>query len=169
MFRMRGEVLGTLDASRGNIVLLAQDERGYVNLMHLVSQAWLDVEAGDTPHVTLAQLALASEGLIALSGGPRGPLDRLFLLEKRDAAEARLDVLAPLFPGRLLYRDPAAQNRTARPMSSPSCSTWPIAATRRWSATNGSYFAEASDTPPMTAPPCISDGTLIGQDASAAA
>ena len=28
------------------IVLLAQDERGYLNLMHLVSQAWLEVEAG---------------------------------------------------------------------------------------------------------------------------
>src|SRR5271157_4159941 len=42
-FRTRGEAL-EIDASRGNIVLLAQNERGYVNLMHLVSQAWLEVE-----------------------------------------------------------------------------------------------------------------------------
>ncbi len=46
-------------------------------------------------------LSASSEGLIALSGGPNGPLDRLFLLDKPEAAEARLDALAPLFPGRL--------------------------------------------------------------------
>ena len=37
--------------ARAPIVLLAQDERGYMNLMRLVSQVWLDPTDGDEAHV----------------------------------------------------------------------------------------------------------------------
>ena len=36
---------------RASIVLLGQTEAGYANLMKLASRAWLDSEAGDSPHV----------------------------------------------------------------------------------------------------------------------
>src|SRR5215203_2834548 len=58
-----------------NIVLLAQSEEGYRNLMRLGSRAYFDVALGDMPRVAASWLKLHCEGLIALTGGPGGPLD----------------------------------------------------------------------------------------------
>src|SRR5580704_2136493 len=63
------------DNARAPIVLLAQNETGYGNLMRLVSALWLDPKDGDDAHLPFAALEDA-EGLIALSGGPAGPIDR---------------------------------------------------------------------------------------------
>ena len=59
------------------IVLLAQSETGYRNLIGLTSRAYLDGEAGAEPTVTPADLASANEGLICLAGGAGGPIARL--------------------------------------------------------------------------------------------
>src|SRR5579862_5436802 len=61
-------------AEPDRIVLLVQSDQGYRNLMHLVSHAYLDGEAGDEPALTLADLDAASDGLICLTGGAGGPL-----------------------------------------------------------------------------------------------
>ncbi len=63
------------DNARAPIVLLAQNEAGYRNLMRLVSALWLDPTDGDEAHVPFAALEDA-QGLIALTGGPGGPIDR---------------------------------------------------------------------------------------------
>ncbi|MGB6657411.1 MAG: PHP domain-containing protein, partial [Methylovirgula sp.] len=63
---------GDPGTGRTSIVLLAKDAAGYRNLMHLASCAWLDPAPGDLPHVPLAKLEAHGEGLIALSGGPKG-------------------------------------------------------------------------------------------------
>ena len=82
------------------IVLLAQNETGYRNLIALSSAGFL---ASDTPEpqVDRALLARKSEGLIALSGGASGPVGRLLAAGQQDAARRRLDELAEIFPGRL--------------------------------------------------------------------
>src|SRR5258708_38114592 len=54
------------------IVLLAAREEGYRNLMRLNSRAFLDQPANEPPHLKLAWLEGACDGLIALTGGPRG-------------------------------------------------------------------------------------------------
>ena len=61
--------------ARAPIVLLAQNEAGYRHLMRLVSSLWLDPNEGDEPHVPFDAL-VGCEGLIALTGGPAGPIDR---------------------------------------------------------------------------------------------
>ena len=58
-----------------NIVLLAQTEEGYRNLMRLVSHAYFGVPLGDAPSVAAPALSAHCEGLIALTGGLTGPLD----------------------------------------------------------------------------------------------
>jgi len=58
------------------IVLLAAREEGYRNLMRLNSRAFLGHAGNEAPHVKLAWLEGACDGLIALTGGPGGPLDR---------------------------------------------------------------------------------------------
>ena len=88
-------------AEPDRIVLLAQSETGYRNLIGLTSRAYLDGEAGAEPTVTPADLASANEGLICLAGGAGGPIARLLAEGQSDAAEAALLVLKTAFPGRL--------------------------------------------------------------------
>ncbi|MCK6454775.1 MAG: DNA polymerase III subunit alpha [Alphaproteobacteria bacterium] len=83
------------------IVLLAQTELGYRNLMALVSHSYLDTGDGEAPQVALADLKELNEGLIALTAGPAGAAGRLLLDGQADAAQAMLEHLASLFPGRL--------------------------------------------------------------------
>ena len=69
------------------IVLLAQNETGYANLMKLNSCYFLD--SGDLiPHVTRAELASHSEGLICLTGGAMGPVGALIRNGDLKGAEA---------------------------------------------------------------------------------
>ena len=83
------------------LVLLAQSAVGYGNLMALVSRAHLDSDAADTPHVELARLNGRTDGVIALTGGPAGPVGRLLLDGRHDKAGELLDDLAGLFDDRL--------------------------------------------------------------------
>jgi len=83
------------------IVLLVQNERGYRNLLQLVSRSYLAGEAPTEPAITYPDLAQAGEGLLCLTGGPRGPVGRLLAEGQADAAEAALTQLAGLFPNRL--------------------------------------------------------------------
>src|ERR1700742_4578076 len=70
-----------------HIVLLVQNEAGYLNLTKLLSSAYLDVEAGDWAHVKAEKLYAHGEGLIALTGGPGGAINQLLLDGQRDTAK----------------------------------------------------------------------------------
>ena len=59
------------------LVLLVQNEAGYRNLLALVSNSFLDGDAGAEPALSLADLAAQSDGLLCLTGGAKGPLGRL--------------------------------------------------------------------------------------------
>lgn len=83
------------------LVLLVQSAEGYRNLCHLTSKAFLDTASGEIPHVGYDDLARASEGLIALTGGPRGAVGRLLLEGQKPAAETLFLRLKAMFPGRL--------------------------------------------------------------------
>ncbi|RKQ71638.1 DNA polymerase III alpha subunit [Litorimonas taeanensis] len=85
----------------GTLVLLAQTEKGYENLMALSSSAFLDVEPTDVPHVKASALAGRTEGVIALTGGPDGVLNRFIVDDRKAEAEKWLDNLRALFPNRL--------------------------------------------------------------------
>jgi DNA polymerase-3 subunit alpha len=90
----------SLSQARPQIALLAQNEPGWRNLSWLSSKAFLEVQAPDTPHITMEMLGQYGQGLICLSGGPRGPLNRLIVDGKIADAEALAQQFAALFPGR---------------------------------------------------------------------
>ena len=58
------------------IVLLAQNEAGYMNLLKLNSCLYLDSD-GELAQVSIDQLKRHSEGIICLTGGPDGPVGKL--------------------------------------------------------------------------------------------
>ncbi len=84
-----------------NLVLLASSEVGYQNLVYLVSRSFIDTDPGGPPHVVLGQLEERAEGLIALTGGSRGPVDQALLAGFEGAASERLLRLAGAFDDRL--------------------------------------------------------------------
>lgn len=110
--------IGARDEGMANVVLLAKTEAGYLNLMRVASRAWLDTAEGDEAHVTLAALGADAAELIALTGGPDGPLDRMFAAGRPEVARARLETLQGLFGDRLyveLQRHNLASEREIEP------------------------------------------------------
>jgi DNA polymerase-3 subunit alpha len=82
------------------LVLLAQNERGYENLMRLNSCLYLD-KGGQLTQVTLEELEEFSEGLICLTGGADGPVGRLLQQGAREKAQALLARFQRMFGDRL--------------------------------------------------------------------
>jgi DNA polymerase III subunit alpha len=96
-----GSRLGRGLADPDRIVILAQNEAGYRNLLDLVSRSYLASEVPTESAITPSDLVRAGEGLLCLTGGPRGPVGQLLAEGQADAAEAVLTQLAGLFPDRL--------------------------------------------------------------------
>ena len=154
----RGEETG---AGCARIVLLAASEEGYRNLMALVSCAWLDPAPGAEPHVALARLEGRAAGLIALTGGPGGPLDRAFAAARPRQAVARTQALEALFGDRLyveLQRHdlPAEREVEPRLVDLAYRRGLPLV------ATNEPYFAAPEDYEAHDALICIAEGTVLG-------
>jgi len=145
------------------VPLLVQDEGGYQNLSALLSSAYLDVGPGDWAHVSGEKLAAHSTGLIALTGGPGGPINRLLVEGQRAAAEALLDQMAAMFPRRLyveLQRHGLAEERAAEEvlLDMAYAKGLPIV------ATNDVHFGAASMYEAHDALLCIADGAFVSQD-----
>ncbi len=86
------------------IVLLAQSEAGYRNLLKLNTRLYIDGTmsgAANLPQVTLDELAGHADGLICLTGGPDGPLGRFHATGQHGKARALIDRLASIYPGHL--------------------------------------------------------------------
>ena len=149
-------------AGRAPLVLLAKDEAGYGNLMHLASRAFLDPGPGDPAHVALTRLRGRTAGLIALTGGPQGPLDACYGAGRPEVALGRLATLERLFPGCLyveLQRHGLPREREVEG------TLIDIAYDRGLPlvATNEPYFAALSDYEAHDTLICIAEGAVVGQ------
>ena len=96
----KAERPGDRDPDPAPIILYAQNETGYRNLMALNSRAFVEAEDGE-PKIHWEWLEGATDGLICLTGGPNGPAGLLLRQNKRAAADALIGRLADLFPDRL--------------------------------------------------------------------
>ena len=83
------------------LVLIAATETGYANLVDLVSAAYLDTPPGEPVHVTTDDLRARAEGIICLTGGPRGPIGTALKSDHAELAENRLLTLKEMFGDRL--------------------------------------------------------------------
>jgi len=142
--------------------LLVQNETGYRNLSKLLSAAYLDAAPGDWPHVRPDVLAAYSEGLIALTGGPGGPLNGLIVNGQLDAAVAVLGKLAAIFGDRLyveLQRHGVAEERAAEDTLIDLAyeKALPLV------ATNDVHFGAADMYEAHDALLCISESTYVSQ------
>ncbi|RCL01865.1 MAG: DNA polymerase III subunit alpha [Candidatus Tokpelaia sp. JSC188] len=84
-----------------SIILLAATDKGYANLVKLVSRAYLEKLNAEPPHIRVAMLDDLNEGIIALTGSSGGPINQALAADKYECAVKRLDILHNAFGNRL--------------------------------------------------------------------
>ena len=144
------------------LLLLAQSEAGYANLIKLSSKSFLDSDRLLAPQVSYAELACSCDGLIALTGGLTGPLGRKLAAGHRAAAEAALLDLVKMFPGRLyleVQRHGLADEQRIEPVLLDLADSHDIPLV----ATNGVYFAGEDMYAAHDALICIAEGTYLSE------
>ncbi|OUS38900.1 DNA polymerase III subunit alpha [Rhodobacterales bacterium 56_14_T64] len=148
------------------LVLLAQSEGGYENLMKLNSCLYVD-KGHQLPQVTLEELKQYSEGLICLSGGPNGPVGMLLQQGQRPAAEELMTRLKSIYPDRLYVElqrhpgeggQPEAEKTTERGhIEMAYAMDLPLV------ATNDVYFPKTEMYEAHDALICIAEGAYVDQ------
>ena len=158
----RGGFAGQGLAGQGffRIVLLAAREHGYRSLMRLCSRAYLGTEQSEPPHIKLAWLKEEAGGLIALSGGPNGPLDTAIGAGQSALAAARCEQLQKLFGDRL-YIELQRHGMAAERVAEPALIDLAYARGLPLLATNEPFFATREDYEAHDALLCIAEGRLI--------
>ena len=144
------------------IVLLAAREAGYRSLMRLNSRAFLETPSHEKPHLKLSWLEGETEGLIALTGGPGGPLDTAFVAGQADLAAARCASLQALFGDRLYvelqrHGTPAEKAAEGALIELAYARHLPIV------ATNEPYFARREDYDAHDALIAIAEGRVVAE------
>jgi len=142
------------------IVLLAQSETGYRNLLDLVSRSYLAGELPTEPALTAADLAGASEGLLCLTGGPRGPVGRLLAEGQAEAAEAALIQLSGVFPNRL-YVELMRHETPEEARTEPGLVELAYRHDLPLVATNDAYFPDRDFYEAHDALLCIAETTVV--------
>src|SRR6267154_2081343 len=151
-----------LAAGPARIVLLAARERGYRSLMRLNSRAFLETPIHQSPHIKFEWLQGDAEDLIALTGGPDGPISLALSADHAALAATRCDRLASMFGDRLyieLQRHGIEKERRAEAALIDLAYTkgFPVV------ATNEPYFATTDDYEAHDALLCIAGGRLIAE------
>jgi len=153
---------GSAAPARARIILLAAHAQGYRSLMRLSSCAFLDTPANEPPRLKLEWLEGEIAGIIALTGGPGGPLDNAIAAGQNHLAGSRLDALLKLFGDRLyveLQRHGTADERRSEPALIDLAYTKAVPLV----ATNEPFFATAHDYEAHDALICIAEGRLLAE------
>jgi DNA polymerase-3 subunit alpha len=153
---------GAMVESWPRLLLLAAQQDGYRSLMRLCSRAYLDTAPHERPHIKLCYLNGETDGLIALTGGPGGPLDGLIAGGQNALAAGRCEQLHGLFGDRLyveLQRHGMAAERVAEPVLIELAYDRGIPLV----ATNEPFFATREDFEAHDALLCIAEGRIIAE------
>ncbi len=78
-------------------ILIAKNQQGYLNLLKLVSDSYINRETGIDPYIKLSDLAQNSEGLIFLCGNLHGVFGKLILEKQSDKLQILAEKLLQIF------------------------------------------------------------------------
>ncbi|WP_424926669.1 DNA polymerase III subunit alpha [Amaricoccus tamworthensis] len=149
------------------IVLLAQSETGFENLLKISTANFLDPGSAQ-PHITLDTLNAHSDGLICLTGAAEGPLGQLIANGLNNRARVLAQNLAKAFPNRLyieLQRHPSngTPRTDAQAASEPGLIDLAYELELPLVATNNVHFPKRDMYEAHDALLCIADGTYVDQ------
>lgn len=151
-----------LAAGPSRIVLLAARERGYRSLMRLNSRAFLETPVHQSPHIKFEWLEGDAEDLIALTGGPDGPVSLALAADHAALAATRCERLAQMFGDRL-YVELQRHGIDKERRSESGLIDLAYAKGLPLVATNEPYFASNDDYEAHDALLCIAGGRLIAE------
>ncbi len=146
-----------------SLVLLAQNETGYARLMKLGSQAFLKPASEEAICVPLDEVLTETDGLICLTGGPDGPVDRLIADGREDDARQLLKRMKSAFGDRLYVELQRHGTQTERRVE-PGLVEAAYALDLPLVATNEPYFKTAADHEAHDALLCIAEGAYVFQE-----
>lgn len=148
------------------VVLLAQSECGYKNLMKLNSCLYIDAN-GQLPQITVDDLRNFSAGLICLSGGANGPVGKLLQTTQIPAAKTLMTQLSEIFSNRLyveLQRHPTESGLPdAERLTEAGFIEMAYEMDLPLVATNDVYFKGTSIYEAHDALICIAEGAYVDQ------
>jgi DNA polymerase III subunit alpha len=153
---------GATPAVRPRLVLLAASEQGYRGLMRLSSRSFLDTAPNESSHIRIAWLDGETEGLIALTGGPGGPLDMAIAAGQASLAASRCKRLAQLF-GAHLYIELQRHGSGAERAAEAALIEFAYEHAIPLVATNEPLFATVDDYEAHDALLCIAEGKLVAE------
>ncbi len=144
----------------GAVVLLAQSDAGYRNLLTLLKVAYMDSEDAHRPGVAPEALLAHADGLILLTGGADGALGRLIRMGKTAEANSLLDQLQQAFDGRI-YVEIQRHGMPEEKLTEPQFIDWAYARDIPLVATNEPYFKDESFHRAHDALLCIQQGAVL--------
>ena len=147
----------------GSIALFAMNEEGYASLLKLSSQAFFDPTETEVPHVRVSRLVEHNAGLIVLSGGADGPINRAFVDGQSDVAVARLRRLHEIFGDRF-YVELQRHGRPEEASVEPRLVEQAYGLGIPIVASNEVYFAAPEDYEAHDALLCIAGGNYVVED-----
>jgi len=147
----------------GRVALFAMDDAGYTNLMRLTTRGYFDPDLTEPAHVKSPVLSECATGLIALTGGPDGPIDRALAEGQRDRAVERLKALHRMFGDRL-YVEIQRHGAKSEAEVEPQLLALAYELGLPIVATNECYFAAPDDYEAHDALLCIAEGRYVTED-----
>ena len=148
------------------IVLLAQSEVGYENLMKLNSCLYVD-KGGALPQITFEQLIQHSEDVICLTGGALGPVGEILQRGARTAAKAKLQQFLDIFQDRLYVELQRHPGENGLPEAEQATERGFIELAYEMDiplvATNDVYFPNSNMYEAHDALICIAEGAYVDQ------
>ena len=145
------------------IVLLVQSHQGYLNLSKLVSDAFLEVDPSEKPHVQWDNLAENAEGLICLSGGLAGPIGQYLLHNQDKEAKEIAKKMKSIFGDRL-YIELQRHNLAAEDQIEDRMIEIAYKQDIPLVATNDCFFARRNMHEAHDALLCIAEGRYISEE-----
>ena len=165
-FKFTDMVSGRRAGTTAPIVLLAQDELGYKNLLKLSSEMYVQND-DEKVEISIEKLERHADGLICLTGGSGGPLGQLILAAQDKAARDLLLKFQNIFSDRLyleLQRHPQGAG-----LPKEENDTEPVFIEMAYDlsipliATNDVYFDNIEMYEAHDALLCIADGAYVDQ------
>ena len=147
----------------GQMVFLAQSEEGYLNLLRMMKQAYMEGPDDISPSVTLQGLDGMTAGIIALTGGAGGPLGQALLTGQEKIIPSLTDDLTRLFPDRL-YVELQRHGMEEEIRTEDQFVELAYKRGLPLVATNDVCFAKANMFEAHDALICIAEGSYVSQD-----
>jgi len=142
------------------MVLLCQNNEGYLNITQLISRAYLDGQHGGIPMIEVDWLRELNQGIIVLSGGREGDVGRALLSGNQMMAEELLKAWQNIFPNRF-YLELQRTGREGEEEYLHAAVSLAIASNTPVVATNDVRFLEQGDFDSHEVRVCIHDGRTL--------